>query len=138
MAGKATGERVEPKAHQLIWLGMLGLVLLFVRRELYSLVFLPPLSELIGPVKAHPLYHTSLSCLYSLLSFFLYLRGVKKQQREVIYVAYALFAVTGLKVYFYDLGSAGQLFRALSLLVFGLVLLVSEYAKKRMMNEREQ
>ena len=118
-------------------LGSLILMLFVIRRELHSLIFLPPLADAILPMNRESAYQMSLSCAYALVSFVLYLVGVNKEERSLIRIAYALFAVTGFKVYLYDLGSVAQIYRALSLLVFGMVLLISEFLKQRIIQTKK-
>ena len=57
--------------------------------------------------------------------------AVRGGERVRLYAAYALYVLTALQVYFFDLDSQHRLYRACSLLVFAAILVVSSHFASR-------
>ena len=68
---------------------------------------------------------------YALLALGVYIRAIQSGQKMLLYTAYGLYVFTGLKVYFFDLESQNQLYRASSLIIFAAILFVSSYFANR-------
>ena len=83
-------------------------------------------------------YRTLLSVSYALLAFGVYVNAIRASVRMRLYAAYSLYLFTALKVYFFDLESQNQLYRAFSLLVFAAILFVSSYFANRQQAEQKR
>jgi uncharacterized membrane protein len=114
---------------------LLGVALLFamllLRREAFAITHAPPLMDLFPDSARRASYQTILSVAYALLAFGVYLGAVRSGERMRLYAAYALYVLTALKVYLFDLESQHQLYRAFSLLVFAAILFVSSHFASR-------
>jgi len=73
----------------------------------------------------------ALSVLWTLFSTGLLAGGLGLRNRPLFYAAYGLFAVTALKVVFVDLATLHTVYRMLSFLALGLLLLAGAYLNLR-------
>jgi len=115
----------------LLYLGALAVAMLLLRREVFAVTHAPPLMDLFPDDARRAAYRTILSLAYALLAFGVYFDAVRKGRRAQLRVAYALYAFTAFKVYFFDLESQNQLYRAFSLLVFAAIAFVSSWFANR-------
>lgn len=98
------------------------IVMSIIRREAHLITY---------SLSNRDIYQISLSVSYSLLALATYLWGLLKKQKSKIWISYALFVFVGLKVYFNDLADLEQLYRGLSLLVFGSILLLCSFLEQK-------
>jgi len=115
----------------LLYLAALGVAMLLLRREVFAITHAPPLMDFFPDEARRAAYRTILSLAYALLAFGVYFDAVRRGLRERLRVAYALYAFTAFKVYFFDLESQNQLYRAFSLLVFAAITFVSSWFANR-------
>ena len=105
--------------------------LLLLRREVFAITHAPPVADLFSADARLASYRMLLSLAYALLAFGIYLNAIRTQSRIRLHAAYALYVMTALKVYIFDLESQNQLYRAFSLLIFAAILFVSSYFANR-------
>jgi len=115
----------------------LVVAVLLLRREIFAVTHAPPLMDLFPDSARRASYRTILSLAYALLAFGVYLGAVRSGARMRLYAAYALYVFTALKVYFFDLESQNQLYRAVSLLVFAAILFVSSHFASRQQRRQD-
>ncbi|MDX1919647.1 MAG: DUF2339 domain-containing protein [Candidatus Caenarcaniphilales bacterium] len=108
-------------------LGIL-LLMLFIRREAYLATYF---------IKNKDIYQIILSISYSLLALAVYVWGLLKQQKSKIWISYILFLFVGFKVYFNDLADLEQIYRGLSLLGFGSILLLCSFLEQKINQQRD-
>jgi uncharacterized membrane protein len=68
----------------------------------------------------------------------LILVGLRRQYPPIRYFAIALLAVTILKVFFVDLAQLERVYRVLSVIGLGIILLVTSYLYQRAQRDRGQ
>jgi len=105
--------------------------MLLLRREMFAITHAPPVADWFSETARLASYRMLLSLSYALLAFGVYLGAIRSSQRPLLYAAYALYSITALKVYIFDLEDQHQLYRAFSLLVFAAILFVSSYFANR-------
>jgi uncharacterized membrane protein len=98
------------------------LLILFIRREAYLATYF---------IKNKDIYQIILSISYSLLALAVYVWGLFKQQKAKIFISYILFLFVGFKIYFNDLADLEQIYRGLSLLGFGSILLLCSFLEQK-------
>lgn len=98
------------------------LIILFIRRETHLLT---------QSMENKDVCEMILSISYSLLALAIYVLGLLKQQKSKIWISYILFIFIGLKVYFNDLADLEQIYRGLSLLGFGSILLLCSFLEQK-------
>jgi uncharacterized membrane protein len=83
----------------------------------------------------------AISVLWTVFSTALLAAGLGLRNRPLFYAAYGLFALTALKVVFVDLATLHTIYRMLSFLALGLLLLAGAYLnlrfRERMMPSEE-
>jgi len=121
----------------ILFAAALVIAVLLLRREIFAVTHAPPLMDLFPDSARRASYRTSLSLAYAMLAFGVYLGAVRSGVRTRLYAAYALYVFTALKVYFFDLESQNQLYRAVSLLVFAAILFVSSHFASRHQRRRD-
>ncbi|MBF0363952.1 MAG: DUF2339 domain-containing protein [Oligoflexia bacterium] len=119
------------------------LVLLFIismaiKRELFIIIFynMHSLWDLAFYEKK-ALYEMAVSSVYALLTFGLYWFAIKREDKKMIQLAYVLYILTGFKIYFHDLSGSSQIYRVLSLFVFGVLLMTSSSLAKKFEKQKE-
>jgi hypothetical protein len=110
--------------------------MLLLRREMFAITHAPPFADVFPAGAQLAAYRMLLSLAYAFLAFGIYLNAIRSGIRMRLYAAYALYAVTAFKVYFFDLESQHPLYRAFSLLVFAAILFVSSYFANRQSRAR--
>jgi hypothetical protein len=105
--------------------------LLLLRREIFAITHAPPVADFFSADARLASYRMLLSLAYAFLAFGIYLNAIRAQSRARLHAAYALYVMTALKVYIFDLESQNQLYRAFSLLIFAAILFVSSYFANR-------
>jgi len=120
---------------QALLLGIaLVLAMLLLRRETFAITHTPPLMDLFSNGARQASYRSILSVSYALLALGVYVVAIRRRLRMGLYAAYALYVVTALKVYLFDLESQNQLYRASSLIIFAVILFASSYYANRQAN----
>jgi uncharacterized membrane protein len=100
-----------------------------IRRELYLIT---------GGHLHSGSYEVAMSVCFSILALAIYTWGLLKADKFKLIVSYLLFAFIGLKVYFSDLAFLSQIYRALSLMGFGLILMFASFIENRILKSRIQ
>ena len=88
--------------------------------------------ELIAPGTTQGLAHQlTLSIAWALYATVSIVIGLRRQYAPIRYLAMLLFGVTILKVFFFDLAALEQIYRVSSIIVLGVLLLVTSYLYNR-------
>lgn len=103
----------------------LALIVVILRREIYSIIYLPPFGDMFSTTMKTSLFNMGTSVAYSILAFVLYVFGTKKGRVNFIWAGNVIFGLTGLKVCILDLASAHNFYRMLTFIAFGLILILS-------------
>nr|WP_315816892.1 DUF2339 domain-containing protein [Paraflavitalea speifideiaquila] len=76
-------------------------------------------------------YRIGLSVVWGLFALALVINGIRKKQKYKRLVAIALFVVTIVKLFLYDLAEAGTLTKTISFIAMGVILLLVSYLYNR-------
>jgi uncharacterized membrane protein len=88
--------------------------------------------ELIAPGTTQQLAHQlSLSIAWALYATALIVIGLRRRYAPIRYLAMVLFGITILKVFFFDLAALDQIYRVSSIIVLGVLLLLTSYLYNR-------
>ena len=74
---------------------------------------------------------------YALLALFIYIWGILYSNKTKCIISYLLFTFVGIKVYFSDLSNVGQVYKSISLLGFGGVLLLASFLESKIMRLKQ-
>lgn len=107
------------------------ITMFLLRREIFAVTHAPPLRGLFPLDARRASYRMLLSLSYAALAFGIYLRAVWKDERPRLYVAYALYVFTAVKVILLDIESSNQLYRGFSVVLVGIILMLSHYFAER-------
>jgi uncharacterized membrane protein len=127
---RALGVPRERLQH-LLGVAALVICMLLLRREIFAITHAPPLMDFFSEAARRASYRTLLSVSYALLALGVYTNAIRTGERARLRAAYALYVFTAFKVYFFDLESQNQLYRAVSLIAFAAILFVSSYFANR-------